>query len=490
MQPSRAGVFRRVLLTGAIALALATPRAGFAEEPAASPVLSWETGEGKSYFIPALEVPAFLLGLHLFNRFLTDSNDYNTDGHSIWKNLTGPTVIDKDPFSVNQIGHPYQGSIYYGLARSAGLNYWQSLAYSLAGSYLWETFGETTPPSLNDHIASGIGGSFVGEALFRMASLLLEGGGETPGFWREVGAAVLSPPTGFNRLVFGDRFDAIFPSRNPEVFIRLRFGATLTTTVNNGGLSNDVKEQEGFADYAMTYGLPGKPGYRYSRPFDYFHFEFTAVPNASTVSNAIENVSIRGLLAGAKYEVGDNYRGVGGLFGIFDYLSPQIFRVSTTALALGTTGQWWLSRAIALQGTALGGVGYGAAGTVADKEERDYHYGVAPQVILGLRLIFGDRAMLDGTGRLYYVAGTGSGGGNSSSDFGAEIINRWIVGFTVRIFGPHAIGIQYLVSTRDAGVPGQRDRHQQVQTVSLAYNFLGHTRFGAVEWRTEDAGSR
>ena len=43
--PSRAGVFRRPLLTGAIALSLATPRAGFAEEPAASPVLSWETGE-------------------------------------------------------------------------------------------------------------------------------------------------------------------------------------------------------------------------------------------------------------------------------------------------------------------------------------------------------------------------------------------------------------------------------------------------------------
>jgi len=58
MLPSRAGVFRQVLLTGAIALALATPHAGFAGEPAASPVLSWETGEGKSYLIPALEVPS------------------------------------------------------------------------------------------------------------------------------------------------------------------------------------------------------------------------------------------------------------------------------------------------------------------------------------------------------------------------------------------------------------------------------------------------
>ena len=96
-------------------------------------------------------------------------------------------MIDRDPFSINQLGHPYQGNIYYGFARSAGLNYWQSLAYTLAGSFLWETAGETTPPSLNDHITSGIGGSFVGEALFRMASLLLEGGGENPGVLARAG---------------------------------------------------------------------------------------------------------------------------------------------------------------------------------------------------------------------------------------------------------------------------------------------------------------
>jgi hypothetical protein len=490
VRPSRAGIFRRALLTGALALVLATPHAGFAEEPAASPVLSWETGEGKSYFIPALEVPAFILGLHLFDRFLSDTNDYDTDWHSIRKNLTSATVIDKDPFTVNQIGHPYQGSIYYGLARSAGLNYWQSLAYTLAGSYLWETFGEKTPPSLNDHIASGIAGSFVGEALFRMASLLLEGGGETPGFWRELGAAVLSPPTGFNRLVFGNRFDAVFPSRNPEVFVRLRLGATVTTNVNNADLSNDVKKQEGRADYYITYGLPGKPGYLYTRPFDYFQFELTLVPNASDVANAIENVAIKGLLVGAKYGVGENYRGVWGIFGSFDYLSPQIFRVSTTALSLGTVAQWWLSRAVAFQAAVFGGVGFGAAGTVADEFERDYHYGVTPQGLLTLRLIFGGRAMLEGTGSQYYVAGPSSGGGVGTHDFSSEIISRGNLGFTLRVFGPHAIGVQYLVSMRNADVPGGRSRHQQVETVSLSYNFLGHTRFGAVEWRPEQIAGR
>jgi hypothetical protein len=490
MPPWRARQWRRVLLTCALGSALLTPGVVVAQEPAPAPVLDWQTGAGKSYWIPALEIGGFVFGLNQFDRaFLGPKRDYDTDAHSVWKNLRSEPVYDKDPFSVNQIGHPYQGGTYYGFARSAGLGYWQSLLYSIGGSFLWETYGETTPPSINDHISTGIGGSFVGEAMFRMASLLLEGGGDAPGFWRELGAAVISPPAGVNRLVFGDRFKPIFPSRDPEIFVRLRFGATLTTDVTNEALPSDTKRQEGSADYSITYGLPGKPGYRYSRPFDYFHFEFTAVPNASTVGNAIENVAIRGLLVGASYEWGDDYRGVWGLFGGYDYFSPQIFRVADTAISLGTVGQWWISSEVALQATALGGVGFGAAGTVADRAERDYHYGVIPQGLLGLRLIFGERALLEAAGRQYYVAGLSSGAG-SHERFGREIIARGNVGFTVRIYGPHALGIQYVVSSRDARFPDLRDRHQSVQTVSLSYNFLGHTRFGATEWRPGEIGGR
>lgn len=490
MRPSRAGRVRRAILICGLALGLIVPRAGSAEESAAARRLDWETGDGKSYLIPALELGGFIFGLNQFNRHVLDSETYGSDLDSVWRNLRSGVVIDHDPFSINQLGHPYQGNIYYGFARSAGLNYWQSLLYTLGGSVVWETYGETTPPSLNDHIATGIGGTFLGEPLFRMASLLLEGGGERPGFWRELGAAALSPPTGFNRLVFGDRFAAIFPSRNPEIFLRLRLGATLTTRVDNDDLSNKVKRQEGSLDYSLTYGLPGKPGYRYTRPFDYFQFDFTVVPNASTLANALENVSTRGLLVGTSYEVGDDYRGVWGIFGSFDYLSPQIFRVSTTAISVGTVAQWWLSRAVALQGTALGGLGFGAAGTVGDRAERDYHYGLVPQTILGLRLILGDRAMLEANGRGYFVAGTGSGGGVSTSNLGGEIIARGSVGLTVRIYGPHAIGLQYLASTRDTRFPGGLDRHQSLQTVSLSYNFLGHTRFGAVEWRPGETDRR
>jgi len=469
---------RRALLLVVLAITLVAPHPGAAAE-----TLSWETGEGKSYVIPALEIAGFLTGLNQINRHLIDSEEYGTDGHSIWRNLRTKPVFDRDPFSINQIGHPYQGGIYFGAARSAGLGFWEAVPYSIAGSALWEIAGETSKPSINDYVTTAVGGTFVGEALFRMASLLLEGGGETPGFWRELGAAVISPPTGFNRLVWGDRFDAVFPSREPAIFIRLRLGAALTTNVRNADLTKDVTEQEGSADYTITYGLPGKPGYQYKRPFDYFHFELAAVPNAARVTDAIDNVTIRGLLVGRSYGLGESYRGVWGLFGSYDYLSPRIFRISTTALSLGTVAQWWLTRRIALQGSAMAGVGFGASGTVDDRDERDYRYGVVPQTQLGLRLIFGDRAMLEGTARQYYVAGIGSGAGIQSERFGQEIIGRGSVGLTVRIWGPHALGLQYLVSKRDTRAPDLRDRHQSVETVSLTYNFLGYTRFGAVEWR-------
>ncbi len=450
--------------------------------------LSWETGAGKSYLIPALEIPAFLFLLNGYDR-LAYSNSVEPDGRktydtnlsTFWDHVVhGPWGVDTDAFNVNQFMHPYQGSMYHGFARSAGLNYWESLLYTNAGSFLWETGGETTHPSINDQIASGIGGSFFGEALFRMASLVLEGDGDggKPGFWRELGATILSPPTGINRFAFGNRFKPVFPSHNPAAFWRLRLGVNLNSDPNDQAGSSALNRHEATADFSMAYGLPGKPGYSYTRPFDYFHFEFSSLGNTD---NPFDNVMIRGLLLGKDYEAGDSYRGIWGLYGGYDYISPHIFRVSSTSLSLGTTFQWWLSRAVALQGSALGGIGYAAAGNVTQAGERDYHYGVAPQGLLALRLILGDRAMFDLTGRAYYVTGLGGGDPN-----GSEAIDRLNMGLTVRIYGRHALGLQYIASSRDAQYPDRADSHQRAGTVSLVYTLLGDTRFGAVEWRGAD----
>jgi hypothetical protein len=497
------------LIGGVLALALVTPGAGFTAErvpntlvlpslttalnsdyavkpdPAAPVVPALEADWGpdfhKSYLIPALEIPSFLWLLNRFDRTVYGTDIYGTNWNTGWHHVIhGPWTLDTDPFGMNFVMHPYMGSFNYGFARSAGLNFWESFGYTFAASYVWETFGETGPPSINDQIMTSFGGSLLGEALFRMASYALEGNGK-PGFWRELGAAGLSPSTGINRLAFGNRFKAVWVSNEPATFVRLRLGASLTEHQTDQGVGKTVKRPEASGDFTMAYGLPGKPGYSYERPFDYFDFQFTAI--ARSGGNAFENIMTRGLLYGTKYSVGDAYRGIWGLYGSYDYISPAIFRVSSTALSLGSTAQWWLSRSVALQGSALGGVGFGAAGTIATVGsvalgERDYHYGVVPQGLLALRLIFGNAAMLDLTGREYYVTGTGSDNAN-----GSEHVFRGNASFTVRVYGRHGIGVQYVESHRDAFYADLPDRHQTVGTVSLAYNFLGDTKFGAVEWR-------
>ena len=102
---------------------------------------------------------------------------------------------------------------------------------------------------------------------------------------------------------------------------------------------------------------------------------------------------------------------------------------------------------------------------------------------MGFPTRLGERAMLDVQGRQYWIVGLGAGASASAQKFGHEMINRATVGLTVRVYGPHALSLHYVASTREGRVAGSGDRHQSVETVTLSYNFLGHTRFGAVEWR-------
>ena len=434
--------------------------------------LSWETGAGRSYVLPAGEILLYEFLLNRFDRnFVEPTSDYETSWDTVWKNLTDSKwVIDNDQFKVNQFLHPYGGSIYYGLARSSGLNFWESFLYSAGGSFLWEIAGETTNPSINDMISTPIGGTFIGEPFFRMASLLLEDSEGPPGFWRELGAALISPPTGFNRLAFGSRFDDVFPSNRPATFMRFMAGGSFTSSSHN--VSSQVEETGAVADFTFSYGLPGKPGYSYARPFDYFDFHLTAV-----TANVLESINSRGLLWGNTY-AGESTRGIWGLYGMYDYISPQIFRVSSTALAAGSTWQNWLSSTVALQGTALAGAGYGAAGNMETQGERDYHYGLTPQGLFSLRFIFGDRAMIDLTAREFYVSDV-----LSPDQKAWENILRGESSLTVRLYDRHGVAVRYQHAHRNASYSNIDYRNQDVGMASLLYVFLGESGFGAVDWR-------
>lgn len=182
---------------------------------------------------------------------------------------------------------------------------------------------------------------------------------------------------------------------------------------------------------------------------------------------------------GKDYEAGEKYRGIWGLYGSYDYMAPQIFRVSSSALSVGTTAQWRLSDSFAVQGTGLLGVGYAAVGTTrGDATDREYHYGVAPQALFAMRLIYADSASLDLTAREYFVSNVGA-----ADRGGHDNIFRVDASFTQRISRRHAITIKYLGNRRDATYPDLGSRTQSRGTIGIFYTFMGQDGFGKVDWR-------
>lgn len=404
----------------------------------------------KNHYLPAIEIVGFEAMLNLVHRN-DRSCDYKSNLSSISDNLSSSWRADHDPFRTNQLGHPYAGSVYHTFARSLGLDYRESFAYTFAGSALWEIAGERTHPSINDQINTGMGGTFLGEALFRLSNLMLEHGGDTPFWLREVGAAAISPATGFNRQVFRERMDPIFASHNPAYYSRLQLGFSGTMHDHHGSSAPQLKDNEALADFSIDYGLPGKPGYSYTRPFDYFNLQATL-----SSANGFESLMTRGLLLGTNYEAGANYRGIFGRYGSYDYMAPQIYRVSSTALSVGTTAELRLTDSLALQGTGLLGIGYAAVGnTRADASELAYHYGVAPQTLLSLRAIFGEKASLDLTARDYFVTRVAA-----DRRGGRENVVRVDAALTMRLSQRHAVSLKYRGNRRDASFMDREDLTQ------------------------------
>lgn len=423
----------------------------------------------KSYGAAAMEILGFQVLLNRFDRAYF-GNEYAVSMGSIRRNLRTSWVEDRDSFEINQMGHPYQGSVYFGIARSNGLTFWESLGYSFAGSAVWEIAGETTPPSRNDQITTSFGGAFLGEALYRMANLVLEQGDGLSPPWREAAAALVSPPLGFNRHVGQGRRAQLWASHDPAIFSRFELGASIAAH-GNVGPSLVPKRNEAAADFAMEYGLPGKPGYTYRRPFDYFLFRMRMS------NDGVESLASRGLLFGAPYESGASVRGIAGLYGSYDYLSPQQFRVASTGLSLGTNMQWRMAERVALQGHASAGFGYTSTGTVRASSGQQYTYGVAPQAMLMLRLICGDKLVFDLASRGFFD-GKLARPETSSTDG----VIRGDASVTYKVSGPHALTLKYITSRRRFSFPGVTQTQQRLDTVGLYYTYQLGRGTGIVNW--------
>ncbi len=207
----------------------------------------------------------------------------------------------------------------------------------------------------------------------------------------------------------------------------------------------------------------------HGRPFDYFRIEGYAS------RTGLRELSTYGLLAGADDSVGRSGHAVWGLYGSYEYAAPAGFLFSATALSGGTTVQAWLSRSVAVQGTALAGVGYSAAQSVGGAGDRDYRYGLGPHAMARVRLIAGRRASLELAAREDLVG--------DASDLDAhrrDDVFRGDAAFTVRVYRQHALAVACVFSRRRSTGDGFPPRTGVRSTVGIFYSFLGSGGFGAV----------
>ena len=421
----------------------------------------------KSYILPVVEIVAMDAAVNLAGRLLVDPASFDVTPASIRRNLRGPWVVDDDPFQINQFGHPYQGAMYHGIARSNGLSYWPSVVYTLAGSALWEIAGEATPPSRNDQIASGIAGSFLGEPLYRISRLLLERTDDSPGKWRALASVLASPAAGLNHALVGTPAGSVGTDAVPFSDIRVQIG---TTAIATGRSSSAVSltSLQPHLGLSMEYGHPGDASYRHQRPFDYFRIE------SSISAEGLEQVSTRGLIAGIDYG-GERLAGVWGLYGTYDYFAPDDYRFSSTAVTVGTTMQASITDTLLVQSSGLVGVGYAAAHALDQTDRHNYHYGVAPQALANLRVIAGRRAALDVTAREYFV---GTLGGFATGQRDQVFVGD--ASLAIRVYRRHALALTYQLARRSSerfGLPDQTGRRSRV---GVTYTFLGSGGFGAV----------
>src|SRR5438093_11168973 len=96
---------RMMLAAAAFVIGVLTCAVGGAEERRSTP-LSWDTGEGKSYWIPALEIGGFSVGVTQLNRHPQADSRSDNAADTVWKNSRAAPGHDKEPYHVNQVRHP------------------------------------------------------------------------------------------------------------------------------------------------------------------------------------------------------------------------------------------------------------------------------------------------------------------------------------------------------------------------------------------------
>lgn len=310
-----------------------------------------------------------------FNVWVLKDSLFKVTPHSWRTNLERGFAFDKDDFIVNMLGHPFNGSTYFATARDNGLSYWAGAPLTFFHSTVWEYFGETTQPSINDLIDTGLGGIALGEMFHRVAATIRnneQGGGART--LRELAALPFDPVGSVNRLIRGEwGRKGPNPSEHNPVGSVLRMGGGVGLVRGPGSLVGSLKS----ADFSSILFADLKYGDSYvdtlKKPFDAFSARVLLAPGHGGLEQLVGVGRITGTEIGStqwhRHQLELNQR--------FEYLNNGALQFGAQTLQLGISsrvhlgGKFWLRTLVAADGIALAAINAPGAGV----GERDYDYG-------------------------------------------------------------------------------------------------------------------
>lgn len=303
---------------------------GMGQSWAASPVHVDRELDVEDYVLPAGLIIFSNLVFWGWGRLVLNSDYSDVTPSTIARNFREGWEWDDDAFATNQLGHPYQGQLYFAAARASGHDFWVSGVYTFFGSLQWEYFMENELPSYNDLITTTFGGIAVGEALYRLSANLLEpdsSGGER--IAREVGAGLLTPTHGLSRVINGEVNEhrervEDWPSRG-AIMVGPDLLRSDTSTISLRSLRFGLLVEYGELQQTSNF-----------RPFDWF--------TLSSSLNLFEGkpqrgqIDILGLLARWKFDCGGTC--VLGLNQHYAYIDTPIFKVGTSSVGASLMGEF------------------------------------------------------------------------------------------------------------------------------------------------------
>ncbi|WP_165020359.1 DUF3943 domain-containing protein [Dysgonomonas sp. ZJ279] len=225
----------------------------------------------KNWKLAVGQIVGMNIGLWAFDRYALKANYAYISINTVENNLKNGFKWDNDQMATNMFGHPYTGSLYYNSARANGFNFWESAAFTLGGSVIWEVLLENQPPSTNDLIATSIGGIVIGEVSYSASDLVLDNRAEgTERLGREFAAFLISPTRGLTRIMNGDAWQKKPTSGRQYGIPEIRIEASTGVRTLSLGKTYWAKEMIWTTNLNVEYG--DRFDTYNKQPYDYFMF--------------------------------------------------------------------------------------------------------------------------------------------------------------------------------------------------------------------------